>query len=75
MKDSERTQSTTFNTLPDILNVQQVRNALGIGRKGVYKLIDSKQINCFKIGNAYKIPKSALIRYIAQSCKNEMGCE
>ena len=75
MKESEKTQATTFDTLPDFLNVQQVQKALGIGRKGVYKLIDSKQINCFKIGNAYKIPKSALISYIAQSCKNEMGCE
>ena len=46
----------------------QVRSALGIGRAGVYKLLESRQIKCFKIGNTYKIPKSALIAFVSQSC-------
>ena len=69
MQKIETTQTTTFEALPDILNVQQVREVLGIGRKGVYNLLDSRKITHFKIGNAYKIPKSALIDYINQSCK------
>lgn len=71
MKKLAKTQTELFETLPDILNVHQVREALGIGRKGVYNLLDSKKINCFKIGNAYKIPKSALIDYISKSCQKE----
>ena len=46
----------------------QVTSALGIGRAGVYKLLESRQIKCFKIGNTYKIPKSALIAFVSQSC-------
>ncbi len=71
MKQIEKPQTTPFETLPDILNVHQVREALGIGRKGVYKLLGSNKIHCFKIGNTYKIPKSALIEYINQCCLKE----
>lgn len=69
MKNVEIPQTITLETLPDILNVHQVREVLGIGRKGVYTLLDSRKISFFKIGNAYKIPKSALIDFINQSCE------
>lgn len=69
MDDIKITQSNLFENYPDVLTVQQVRQALGIGRVGVYKLLDSGGIRCFKIGNAYKIPKTALVDYINQSCK------
>lgn len=69
MKNVEIPQTITLETLPDILNVHQVREVLGIGRKGVYNLLDSRKISFFKIGNAYKIPKSALIDFINQSCE------
>ena len=51
------------------MTVHQAREALGVGRTGVYKLIDQGLLKCFKIGNAYKIPKTALIEYINSSCK------
>lgn len=70
MKKSQINKKELFETLPDILNVHQVKSALGIGRVGVYKLLQSNKISCFKIGNAYKIPKSSLITYINQSCKH-----
>ena len=70
MKKTEINEKELFETLPDILNVHQVKSALGIGRVGVYKLLQSNEIACFKIGHAYKIPKSSLITYINQSCKH-----
>lgn len=69
MKKSEINKKELFETLPDILNVHQVKYALGIGRVGVYKLLQSNEIACFKIGNTYKIPKSSLITYINQNCE------
>ena len=69
MENKKITQSALFEDYPDVLTVQQVRQALGIGRVGVYKLLDSGGIRCFKIGNSYKIPKTALVDYINQSCK------
>ena len=70
MEKSKINKKELFETLPDILNVHQVKSALGIGRVGVYKLLQSNEIACFKIGNAYKIPKSSLISYINQSCNH-----
>ena len=50
-------------TLPDILTVRQVQDILGIGRVGVYKLIESGTLHAFRIGHAYKIPRSSLTSY------------
>lgn len=69
MENMKITQSELFEDYPDVLTVQQVRQALGIGRVGVYKLLDGGNIRCFKIANAYRIPKTSLIEYIQQSCK------
>lgn len=74
MNQNKNEQDILFDNLPDVLTVQQVRQVLGIGRTAVYKLVEQKQIRCFKIGNAYKIPKTALIEFIQQSCiNNEAG--
>lgn len=69
MNKPQITQTELFEELPDILTVHQVRRALGIGRPAVYKLLENNAIRCFKIGNAYKIPKSSLIEFIQRSCK------
>ena len=69
MKDTELIQFELFERYPDVLTVHQAREALGVGRTVVYKLIDQGLLKCFKIGNAYKIPKSALIEYVTNSCK------
>lgn len=69
MKDADMIQFELFERYPDVLTVHQAREALGVGRTGVYKLIEQGLLKCFKIGNAYKIPKSALIEYVNSSCK------
>ena len=69
MKDADMIQFELFERYPDVLTVHPAREALGVGRTGVYKLIDQGLLKCFKIGNAYKIPKTALIEYVNSSCK------
>ena len=69
MKDTELIHFELFEHYPDVLTVHQAREALGVGRTGIYKLIDQGLLKCFKIGNAYKIPKTALIEYVNSSCK------
>ena len=69
MKDTELIHFELFERYPDVMTVHQAREALGVGRIGVYKLIDQGLLKCFKIGNAYKIPKTALIEYVNSSCK------
>lgn len=62
-------QIELFETYPDVMTVQQVRQALGIGRTAVYRLLESREIACFMIGNAYKIPKISLIEFVQKNSK------
>lgn len=55
--------SKQLATPPDVFNVRQVQDILGIGRIGVYKLIESGALHAFRIGHAYKIPRSSLVTY------------
>lgn len=67
MKKNNDERVKKIDELPDVLTVQQVRQTLGIGRTAVYRLLEEQKIRCFKIGNAYKIPKSSLTEFIQNS--------
>lgn len=69
MHTQEVIPSTLFDSYPDVMNVQQVRSALRIGRTAVYRLLESNEIRCFKIGNAYKIPKTSLIKFVQRNAE------
>lgn len=69
----KHTEINLFTEFPDVLEIKDLRKALGIGRAGAYKLLQAGEIDSFKIGNTYKVPKTALIAYIARQCKTEVG--
>ena len=53
-----------FENYPDILSIEDLQKALGIGRNQAYSLIKENIIKSFKIGRIHKIPKINLISYI-----------
>ena len=53
-----------FENYPDILSIEDLQKALGIGRNQAYALIQENIIKSFKIGRIHEIPKINLIRYI-----------
>lgn len=53
-----------FDEYPDILTVQQLMCALGIGRNKAYDMLKHNQIRNIKIGKKYKVPKSCLIEFV-----------
>lgn len=53
-----------FDEYPDILSVQQLMRALGIGRNKAYDMLKHNQIRNIKIGKNYKVPKSCLIEFV-----------
>ena len=65
----KQAKTISLEELPEILEVYQVRYLLKIGRPAVYRLLDDKEIPCFKIGHTYKIPKAGVVDYIQRSCK------
>ena len=46
------------------MSVRQMQEALQIGRTTAYKLLEENQVQHFRIGRSYKIPKTALIAYV-----------
>lgn len=53
-----------FTSYPDLVNIIQLKDMLGIGINLAYKLIRNKSILAFKIGREYKIPKINIINYL-----------
>jgi excisionase family DNA binding protein len=53
-----------FKGYPDVLTVEQVQEALGIGRNMAYELLKTKKIKSVRLGKNYRIPKPYLIDYI-----------
>ena len=59
-----------FDNYPDLLTINDLQKALGVGRSIAYKLINDGSINHFRIGSAIRIPKNYLVDYINESCYN-----
>lgn len=53
-----------FSNYPDILNVTEMAQMLGIGRNQAYKLIHQNIIPHRDIGRQHRIAKANVIKYI-----------
>lgn len=49
---------------PDVMDIGQMCEVLGISTKTGYKLLKDRRIEFLKIGRAYRIPKAHLLRYL-----------
>ena len=50
----------------EILTLDEMCEILNIGKNTAYRLLNSKEINGFKIGHVWKIPKHSMITYISK---------
>ncbi len=53
-----------FHDYGDILTVEEIMEALQIGRNTAYRLLSTEQIKSIKVGRKYRIPREFLIEYI-----------
>ena len=53
-----------FKEYPDILTIPQVAQALGIGRKAAYALVNDKKLGAFRVGRTIKVPKFSLEEFV-----------
>lgn len=61
------TYTLLFSEYPDVVGIVQLCEMLGgICQKTAYRLLATKKIQPFKIGNVYKIPKINVIKYVLQ---------
>lgn len=49
---------------PDVLNVEQLAQILGVSTKTTYQLIREKKIQTLKVGKALRIPKVFVFKYL-----------
>ena len=55
----------SYDELPLALKVEDLMPILGIGRNAAYELVRSGQIRCVRIGRKIRIPKDAVMEYLA----------
>ena len=56
-----------FKGYPDIMDVNQVGEILGVSKKTVYKLIRADAIVSLKVGREFRIPKVHLLSYVGMT--------
>jgi len=61
---SQETYSVVFKEYPDVLDVKQVSQLLGVSTKTVYRLLRNGAIDSLKVGREFRIPKIAVMKYV-----------
>lgn len=61
---SQEIYRIVFKEYPDVLNVEQVSDVLGVSKKTVYKLIHDGALSSLKVGREFRIPKVTLMKYM-----------
>ena len=56
-----------YERIPEIMTVKDCQNILKVGKNTLLKLIHSGEIDAFRIGSRWKIPKEAVVEYIKYS--------
>lgn len=53
---------------PALIEIDGLCSMLGIGKNSAYELLNNNEIDAFKIGTVWKIPKKAVEQYIERKC-------
>ena len=64
MNNINENYQVMFTSYPDVVNINQLKDMLGIGITLAYRLVKSNNIKSLKIGREYKIPKANVISYL-----------
>ena len=58
----------------EIMQIEEVMEYLNIGKNTMYGLLKSGELNAFKIGKVWKIPKASVDDYVRRKIeKNAVG--
>ena len=53
-----------FTSYPDLVDINQLKEMLGIGITLAYRLVRNNTRQSLKVGRQYKIPKTSVIAYL-----------
>lgn len=57
-------------TQEELITIEEVMKILKIGKNTAYHLLEDKEIEAFRIGNKWKIPRSSVYKYIQAQTHN-----
>lgn len=58
------------NDIPDILTVNDLQEALKVGRSTAYNLVQNHEIKTFRVGKLIRIRREDFIDYMSKKCDN-----
>lgn len=64
MNNIKENYQVMFTSYPDVVNINQLKEMLGIGITLAYRLVKQNTIKSLKIGREYKIPKANIISFL-----------
>jgi len=64
VKNLQKGTKNMFEKYPDVVNVSQLQEMLGVGRNTAYKLLSTQIIKAKKIGRVYLIPKANIVQFL-----------
>lgn len=53
-----------YETIPEVMTLKECQQLLKVGKNTMLELLHTRQIEGFKIGNRWKIPKESVVEYI-----------
>lgn len=54
-----------------IMEIDGLCEMLGIGKNTAYQLLNDQEIDAFKVGTVWKIPKKSVEEYIDRKCNEQ----
>lgn len=70
-------KKTMFTQYPDLMSINDLRRALGIGRTKAYAIVSNGEIRSIKVGKSIRIPKTSLLDYVEKdytTCEADKRC-
>ncbi len=55
----------------DILTVDEACEAMRMGYNAIYEILKSGQLKAYRVGRRWRIPKSAILKFISENAKLE----
>ena len=60
----DRLMEGVFDSYPDVVSVEEIRQMLRIGKNAVYALLKDGEIKSIKVGKRYIVPKKYVIEFL-----------
>jgi excisionase family DNA binding protein len=64
VRNIRKERSIMFKDLSDLITIDDLCEALAIGRNMAYRLLNSGEIKAFRCGRVWKIPREAVEQYV-----------